>query len=202
MTTPRPIRIFDTTLRDGEQSPGASMNLTEKMEIAQALVAPRRGHHRGRLPDRLAGRLRRASATSPAASSTAPRSAAWPAATTPTSTGPGRPCRPARAAADPRLPRHQLDPPRVQAADERGRGARPGRRRRDAGPRPLRRRRVLARGRRPHRDRLPLPRGRGGDRRRRDHGQHSRHRRLRHADADAPRDQQPPRTACPTSTRP
>src|SRR5882757_8345573 len=32
------IRIFDTTLRDGEQSPGASMNLTEKMEIAQALV--------------------------------------------------------------------------------------------------------------------------------------------------------------------
>ena len=38
MTTPRPIRIFDTTLRDGEQSPGASMNLAEKLEIAQALV--------------------------------------------------------------------------------------------------------------------------------------------------------------------
>ncbi|RLS34754.1 MAG: 2-isopropylmalate synthase [Planctomycetota bacterium] len=37
MTTTRPIRIFDTTLRDGEQSPGASMNLTEKLEIAQAL---------------------------------------------------------------------------------------------------------------------------------------------------------------------
>jgi 2-isopropylmalate synthase len=34
----RPIRVFDTTLRDGEQSPGASMNLTEKLEIAQALV--------------------------------------------------------------------------------------------------------------------------------------------------------------------
>jgi 2-isopropylmalate synthase len=32
------IRIFDTTLRDGEQSPGASMNLAEKMEVAQALV--------------------------------------------------------------------------------------------------------------------------------------------------------------------
>src|SRR6185437_3564830 len=29
--------IFDTTLRDGEQSPGASMNLTEKLEIAHAL---------------------------------------------------------------------------------------------------------------------------------------------------------------------
>ncbi len=31
------VRIFDTTLRDGEQSPGASMNLKEKLEIARAL---------------------------------------------------------------------------------------------------------------------------------------------------------------------
>lgn len=35
---PRSITIFDTTLRDGEQSPGASMNLGEKLEVAQALV--------------------------------------------------------------------------------------------------------------------------------------------------------------------
>ena len=27
----RMIRIFDTTLRDGEQSPGASMNVEEKV---------------------------------------------------------------------------------------------------------------------------------------------------------------------------
>ena len=33
----RQIRIFDTTLRDGEQSPGASMNLAEKLEVAAAL---------------------------------------------------------------------------------------------------------------------------------------------------------------------
>ena len=31
------IKIFDTTLRDGEQSPGCSMNLAEKIEIAKQL---------------------------------------------------------------------------------------------------------------------------------------------------------------------
>ena len=31
------VIIFDTTLRDGEQSPGASMNLEEKITIARAL---------------------------------------------------------------------------------------------------------------------------------------------------------------------
>ena len=31
------IYIFDTTLRDGEQSPGASMNLEEKIQIAEIL---------------------------------------------------------------------------------------------------------------------------------------------------------------------
>src|SRR6516162_9145867 len=33
------VRIFDTTLRDGEQSPGASMNMAEKLELARALAA-------------------------------------------------------------------------------------------------------------------------------------------------------------------
>ncbi len=32
------VRIFDTTLRDGEQSPGATMTATEKLEIALALA--------------------------------------------------------------------------------------------------------------------------------------------------------------------
>ncbi len=31
------IIIFDTTLRDGEQSPGASMNKAEKLRIATQL---------------------------------------------------------------------------------------------------------------------------------------------------------------------
>lgn len=34
----RKIFIFDTTLRDGEQSPGASLNAAEKMEIARQLA--------------------------------------------------------------------------------------------------------------------------------------------------------------------
>ena len=31
------VRIFDTTLRDGEQSPGAAMTLDEKLEVAALL---------------------------------------------------------------------------------------------------------------------------------------------------------------------
>ena len=33
----RKIKIFDTTLRDGEQSPGCTMNLAEKLEMAAEL---------------------------------------------------------------------------------------------------------------------------------------------------------------------
>ena len=35
---PNRVLIFDTTLRDGEQSPGISLNATEKLEIAQQLA--------------------------------------------------------------------------------------------------------------------------------------------------------------------
>ena len=40
MSTPDPNRvlIFDTTLRDGEQSPGCSMTVREKRRMAAALV--------------------------------------------------------------------------------------------------------------------------------------------------------------------
>ncbi|GBR76984.1 2-isopropylmalate synthase [Candidatus Termititenax persephonae] len=34
---PKHIKIFDTTLRDGEQSPGCSMNIEEKIEMAKML---------------------------------------------------------------------------------------------------------------------------------------------------------------------
>src|SRR5881227_2438865 len=35
---PSHVRIFDTTLRDGEQSPGISLNTAEKLEIAHQLA--------------------------------------------------------------------------------------------------------------------------------------------------------------------
>ena len=35
----RRIKIFDTTLRDGEQSPGCSMNMSEKLRMAEQLDA-------------------------------------------------------------------------------------------------------------------------------------------------------------------
>ncbi len=40
MVTPDPNRvlIFDTTLRDGEQSPGCSMTQPEKLRVAKALA--------------------------------------------------------------------------------------------------------------------------------------------------------------------
>jgi 2-isopropylmalate synthase len=37
MANAKTVKIFDTTLRDGEQSPGASMNMDEKLRIAKLL---------------------------------------------------------------------------------------------------------------------------------------------------------------------
>ncbi len=48
------VRIFDTTLRDGEQSPGATMTSAEKLEVARVTGAPGRGYYRSRFPRRLA----------------------------------------------------------------------------------------------------------------------------------------------------
>src|SRR5260370_22268372 len=38
MADPAVVRIFDTTLRDGEQSPGATMTTEEKLQVAEQLV--------------------------------------------------------------------------------------------------------------------------------------------------------------------
>ena len=84
------ILIFDTTLRDGEQSPGASMNHGREGRGRPGPRGARRRRDRGRLPDRLARRLR-GRPRHRHRGRRRHRSAASPAATTATSTAPGRP---------------------------------------------------------------------------------------------------------------
>ncbi|KAH0644502.1 hypothetical protein KY284_032386 [Solanum tuberosum] len=38
LSDPNYVTIFDTTLRDGEQAPGASMTIKQKMDIASQLA--------------------------------------------------------------------------------------------------------------------------------------------------------------------
>ena len=67
MSDSKRVVIFDTTLRDGEQSPGISLDQGEKLEIAEQLARLGRRRHRGRLPDRQPGRLRGRRRPSPSA---------------------------------------------------------------------------------------------------------------------------------------
>ena len=173
------VIIFDTTLRDGEQSPGDLAEHEREARDRAAARAPGGGRHRGRLPDRLAGRLRGRAGDRPPGRGPGHRR---PRAR---SCG-GHRCRlrggtRRRAASDPHVRLDVGHPHRAPAGlDARGRqgpGARRGRARAVAG----RRRRVLpdgrhAGGRRVHR------RGRADrDRRGRDDDQHPRHRRLHDA---------------------
>ena len=156
------VRIFDTTLRDGEQSPGCSLTSDEKLEIAQPARAARRRHHRGRLPGRLAGRFRGGPADRPRDQG-ADRSPGWPAPSRTTSIAAGRRSSDARAAAHPHLHLDLGHPPRAPvphdaASEAHGAARRDGRR----GPKLLRGRRVLADGRHALGPRLPVRGARGG----------------------------------------
>ena len=153
MADDRRVRIFDTTLRDGEQSPGASMNLAREAARSPAPSAALgvdviEAGFPIASPGRLRGRPRHRHARSRGpiicglARCHEPRHRPRLG---------GRPAR--RAAPHPRLPRHLRHPPRAQAPHGQGRDHRARRRRREAGQELLRRRRVLPRGRLPHRDR-------------------------------------------------
>ncbi len=183
------VRIFDTTLRDGEQSPGATMTTSEKLEVARALsrlgVDIIEAGFPAASPDDLLA-VKTIAEEIGAGDGGTGRSAP------PTICGLARACtarhRPGprgrgagRHPTGPHLHRHLPHPPRAQAADERGTGVGEGADDGRLRARALRRCRVQPRRRGPDRVRLPLPGGRDGNRgRRRDH-QHPGHRRLHDA---------------------
>ena len=80
------VVIFDTTLRDGEQSPGASMNLEEKLRIAAVLEEMGVDVIEAGFPIASKGDFEAVREVSKAV-----RSPAWRGPPSATSIGPGRP---------------------------------------------------------------------------------------------------------------
>ena len=81
------VHIFDTTLRDGEQSPGISLNTQEKVEIAQQLARLGVDVIEAGFPITSPGDFEAVAAI--ARKVEGPVSVAWPAPTRRTSTPPG-----------------------------------------------------------------------------------------------------------------
>ncbi len=173
------VHIFDTTLRDGEQSPGISLNTAREGRDRPAAGPPGGRRDRGRLPDHLARRLRGGRGDRPRRRG--------PGDLRPGPHPQGRHRRRLggdqgrRTAAHPHLHLDLRHPHRAPAADRpRGRQG-PGQGGRRPGQVLLRGRRVLADGRDPRRHRVHRrglrDRGRGG----RDRDQRPRHGRLHDA---------------------
>ena len=159
----RAIRVFDTTLRDGEQTPGAALTVDEKVSIAKQLARLRRRRHRGRLPGRIPGRGRGGEAHRERGRwrDGAPAIAALARCVPADVTIAAAALEPARTAPAPRLHRHQRHPHHPQAAQHARRGARADPCLRGAGAAAGRtgpRRRVQRRGRVAHRGRASCSR--------------------------------------------
>ena len=98
------VIIFDTTLRDGEQSPGATLNIDEKLEIARQLARLGVDIIEAGFPIASPGDFEavRRIAGEVGQQENAPVIAGLAAAPRATSTGPGRPCaRPSGRASTP-----------------------------------------------------------------------------------------------------
>jgi isopropylmalate/homocitrate/citramalate synthase len=86
----RRVEIFDTTLRDGEQSPGISLSVEEKVEIARQLARLKVDVIEAGFPITSEGDFESVSRI--ASESKGRGSRAWPASTSRTSYAPGRRC--------------------------------------------------------------------------------------------------------------
>ena len=194
------VRIFDTTLRDGEQAPGAGLTAAEKLEVARQLVRLNVDVIEAGFPAASTRRLRGRPTDRPRDPGIGRRRPRPLPRRRPAAGGRGD--RRRRAAAPPRLHRHERHPPDPQAPDVSRAGARRCRqvgRLRPRAARPGRGDRVLGRGRVADRPGVPPPGLRGGRRGRRLHGQHPRHRRLR--DPRRVRRARPPRRRAGRSRR-
>ncbi len=172
------VIIFDTTLRDGEQSPGISLDVGEKLEIAEQLARLGVDVIEAGFPVASQGDFEATQAIARAVRGpgdlrpVAHRAAAdvdrcWEA------------IQDAEPTAHPHLPRHQRDPHEAQAAHDPRAGEDRGGAGRGAGQGLHRRRRVLARGRLPLRLRLHVRGAADRGRQRCHHAEHPRHGRLR-----------------------
>ena len=173
---PDRVLIFDTTLRDGEQSPGCSMTQPEKLRVARALTelgvdVIEAGFPAASRGDWEIGQC--GGARGPG------RDHLWPRALQSgghRAGGEGAARCP--SAPHPRVSGHQRHPSPVQA--QHGAGGDPAHRHRgrEDGARSVRGRGVLAGGRLAHRARVPGTGGRSRDRGRCHHGQHPGYGRL------------------------
>ena len=173
------VLIFDTTLRDGEQCPGATMTLEEKLEVAELLDAmgvdiieagfpiASNGDFEAvaliakRVKNATVAGLARAISADIARAGEAVRHAARPRIHTFVSTSP------IHLAHQMRKTEEEV----LEIITDDG----------DPGPQPGRGRRVVRHGRHPHPDRLSVPLRRSRDQGRRHHHQPARHGRLCHA---------------------
>ena len=124
------VKIFDTTLRDGEQSPGISLDVGEKLEIAEQLARLGVDVIEAGLPDREPGRLRSGRGDRQGRAGLDHRRAVPHRVQGRRPRVGGGP--PRRAAADPRVHRHVADPHEEEAPHDRGPGE--GRERLPASP--------------------------------------------------------------------
>ena len=173
------VIIFDTTLRDGEQCPGATMTFEEKLEVAEMLDDMGVDVIEAGFPITSEGDFQ-------AVSEIARRSKNSVIAGLSRANPTGH--RPLRRSGEIRQARPRPHRDRDLAAAHAGQAEQDAR----AGdgdsrlpchprPQPDRRRRMVGRRRHPQRDGLSLPHRRSRDQGRRHHGQYSRHGRLHHA---------------------
>ncbi len=170
------VRVFDTTLRDGEQAPGFSLRPAEKLQLARQLDAlgvdiieagfPIASPADAEAVRQIATEIRRPGDRLPG----------------PVPSRRSREGRvgdqAGRAGPDPHVHRHLGSSPQGEASHVAGAVPRSGGRVRALRAAAHLRCPVLGRGRHPQRFRLPLPGGRGGDRRGRDDDQSAGHGRL------------------------